>query len=103
MNILVSNSAMYAPRILAHDKSEVKLRQQVAAEDVEAAAMAELYREHQVQWGYRPGVNSGNGRVEMCLPVTLFNFLDEMYPDWASNDKTWDIILKKYPRFKAYK
>lgn len=60
-----------------------------------------FYRAHNRQWGYKPGVNSGNGKLEARIPAHLLTVLMQHEPDLISDDKRWERFIKAHPEFKV--
>ena len=60
-----------------------------------------FYREHNRQWGYKPGVNTGNGKLEARIPAHLLTVLMQHEPDLILDDKIWERFMKAHPEFKV--
>lgn len=60
-----------------------------------------FYREKQRQWGYKPGLNTGHGKVEARIPAHLLTVLMQHEPDLISDNKRWERFMKAHPEFKV--
>lgn len=60
-----------------------------------------FWRENSRQWGYRPGVNSGNGKLEARIPERLLYVLLQHEPDLLTDDKVWNRFIKAHPEFQV--
>lgn len=64
------------------------------AEFRNARALAAFYAANQRQFGYKPGRNSGHGKVEAVLPMKLVHLLDRVNPGWMDDDREWERFIK---------
>lgn len=104
MRFIISNQADFTVPELANPYTERRLRKQITAQMKEAQAQAALLRDHQTQWGARPGVSTGYGRSEAVMPQSLYFAYLQKYPDMLTNDKTWNAVLRELDalKLKAY-
>lgn len=56
-----------------------------------------FFRENHRQWGYKAGVNSGNGQLEARIPAKLYYATLQKDPHFVEDDRAWDTFISTFP------
>lgn len=60
-----------------------------------------FFRENSRQWGYKKGVNSGNGKLEARIPEYVLYMKLQEDPAFLQDDKSFEKWLNSNPQYKV--
>lgn len=73
----------------------------VTRQIIDIQGQKNFWAENQTQWGAKPGVNTGNGRLEAMIPPKLWMMMIQRDPDLLHDDNKWNKFINSHKELKV--